>query len=616
MVGTIDELDVLPRCIDHLRQIGVEEIVVTDVGSTDGSREYVRSQERAGDVWLLEETRRKIPGVRRHLFEELGRAIDADFVLFMDSDEFWLPRGGDIRVALEGMDADIISVPRYNVVLASDGLAWPSDPTPLTDHDMLVWAQTTRDIFEVVQRDAEFPFIRGVNEPKVIVRPAALGTLHVGTHYVTGNDAGPWRHAVASDMIIAHAPFRTLERYEMRSRNAARAVARLPWFYSGGTGWQFRILADEVGTGTSRQGFERQRTSDEDLSALRERAVIRTPREIMDEPVPVFATLADERSAGLAAQPWLGVAAAALEAHGVEPIGKLEHISTGTVPTVLVGDSHVVRLFSPRPHGQQRFAAEAAAMAALASVEQLLVPRLLSQGELASGWHYTISTAIPGKRLADVTDQLERWSRREIAAWLGRWLHQLRATTTASLPARFSATDWRAAVRDRYSSAPELLAGRDLLPARHIEALPAWLPPVEQLLSGPGADALSHGDFDARHVRGPRRFGRRRFEPAGVVGLDDVGARHAMWDVGAIWWSFLRGDPDLTSRFLGAARLPDDHAPDFPRHALAWTLIGAANTSAKPVEIETHETLDDLAQRWFGSALATRGYVEREFARV
>lgn len=148
--------------------------------------------------------------------------------------------------------------------------------------------------------------------------------------------------------------------------------------------------------------------------------------------------------------------------------------------------------------------------------------------------------------LGDVNDMLGRWSQRETAAWLGRWLYELGSTSVTSLPTPFAEGDWRAAARARYGDAPALLAQKSLLPPRLIEAPPS-------LAATPRA-AVRWARSRCDEPRGLRRAARTRatavrassFRASCVVGLDSLGTRHAMWDFGTIWWSFLRGDADLT----------------------------------------------------------------------
>jgi hypothetical protein len=43
----MDEVELIGPCLDHLNRIGVFDIIVHDMGSTDGTRDILRSREGA-----------------------------------------------------------------------------------------------------------------------------------------------------------------------------------------------------------------------------------------------------------------------------------------------------------------------------------------------------------------------------------------------------------------------------------------------------------------------------------------------------------------------------------------------------------------------------------------
>ena len=53
-VGVKDEIELLPHCLTHLLAIGVDRLLVTDMGSTDGSWEWL--QEAASGLPLSTRT--------------------------------------------------------------------------------------------------------------------------------------------------------------------------------------------------------------------------------------------------------------------------------------------------------------------------------------------------------------------------------------------------------------------------------------------------------------------------------------------------------------------------------------------------------------------------------
>ena len=614
IVGTMDEMDILPRNVEHLRGLGVDEIIVNDAGSTDGTREYVLAQEHAGDVWLFDEVKAGGQEVRYAIRTQLARNVTADWVLFVDSDEFWLPRDGDLRAALEAAGADVISVPRYNVVLGPDGPLWPDDPDPVDAGSILLYAQPVRDVATLGEADPSFPYIQGLLGPKTAIRPEALGEIGAGNHFafLTGDRA--WRSGVSSDIVIAHLPFRSHERYRMRARNATRAVAASPEYFSH-LGWQFHRLAEELASDTTEQRFEDHRLDAAEIDRMRTSFEIRTADEIMTEPVPTYASSGDEAIAVTRAQPWLQAAARALDAHDLEP-GALAHISAGPIPTVLSGSEHAARLFPPHAAAREHLSLERAAHAVVDAHASLPAPRLVGTGELEAGWSYSISTALPRATLDKTEPELWPASRRAAAAWMGGWLRALHAVDVDDVPGVLARVDWRAELEARHSRAASTARRLGLLPRWLIDDLERWLPSVEAMSSSPGADTLSHAALGAEHVGGRIGPGRRNFEAVGVFGLANIGVRHAMWDIGAPWWSVLRGDPGATRSFLREADLPGRLDPGFANLALAWVLLTPPPAGATLPEIGEEETLDDLARRWFSGPVARRDYVSRDVSHA
>jgi hypothetical protein len=97
-----DEADVVDENIAFHLHAGVDFVIVTDNGSTDGTNEILERYERAGRLRLLRE-----PGDDMRQDEWVTRMArlaatehDADWVLHADADEFWWPRGGSLKDVL------------------------------------------------------------------------------------------------------------------------------------------------------------------------------------------------------------------------------------------------------------------------------------------------------------------------------------------------------------------------------------------------------------------------------------------------------------------------------------------------------------------------------------
>ena len=329
ILGTMDELDILPTAIEHLRRIGVSLIMVLDYGSTDGTLEYLVEAEAAGDIWLWHPSREDPTEVWGFIRAELARVSGADWVLFLDSDEFWLPASGSLHDLPELDDADVLSVMRYNVVLGSDGPQLPSRLGPSGYRDTLIYAQPIRDFATYMEKHPATPWIQGQLEPKLMARPQAIAATHAGDHSLDVRSGTRWRHAVASRVLIAHVPFRTLERFERRSSNVRDAISLVPDRYTDGIGWQWVRYARMADAGQTREEFERQILSDNELQALRVANVVRSVSDVFEQLIPVLTTEQEYLDMVLRAQPWLSLAGLACRLEGIEPNQPLQHVSTG-----------------------------------------------------------------------------------------------------------------------------------------------------------------------------------------------------------------------------------------------------------------------------------------------
>ncbi len=319
ILGTRDEADVLPTVVRRLREIGVDLIVVNDVGSTDETAEYLTEAERSGDIWVLHEPVDLGGNVERAALSAIARSVEVDWLLFLDSDEVPLPRHGSLH-DLEGLaDLDILAVPRYNVALGPDGPHLPSTLSPQHFDEILVYAQPIPDFYYHMQRVPETPWIRGVLEPKLLVRPEAVAVLQDGSHDVDPGDRWRWRRAVSHDLLLAHLPFRNLERFQMRAANVREVIDAAPEHYIGWNAWQWQRFAQMDREGRAREEYERQVIDAHELASLQQQRVIRSVAEIFEEPI----TSADSDEAWMSmaarAEPWLTATSLVSRKEAIQP---------------------------------------------------------------------------------------------------------------------------------------------------------------------------------------------------------------------------------------------------------------------------------------------------------
>src|SRR5207244_11687440 len=101
---------------------GVDFVVATDNGSTDGTLEILERYEQAGVLHLIREPSRDFQqGEWVTRMARLAAEHGADWVINADADEFWWPRAGDLKEALARLPA------RYGGV---HGVRQPFVPRP------------------------------------------------------------------------------------------------------------------------------------------------------------------------------------------------------------------------------------------------------------------------------------------------------------------------------------------------------------------------------------------------------------------------------------------------------------------------------------------------------
>ncbi len=97
-----DEQDILRENLDFHLANGVDEIILMDNRSVDGTAEIAREYERAGYLHYMFQPQDDY-SQGRWVTQMARRAVDelrADWVINNDADEFWWPHSGSLKDAL------------------------------------------------------------------------------------------------------------------------------------------------------------------------------------------------------------------------------------------------------------------------------------------------------------------------------------------------------------------------------------------------------------------------------------------------------------------------------------------------------------------------------------
>lgn len=227
-----DEADLIESQLAYHLGAGVDFVLATDHGSTDGTTEILRRYEREGRLRLFQvsgEVRES--EWRTHMARLAAGEHGADWIVNTDADEFWIPRSGTLKEALAAVPPEI-------------GVVWA-----LTCH-FVPRPEDGRSFAE--RMTVRFSPQAALNDPTSPYRPHAKAAhradpdivVWFGSHRVTTTflSLPGWHPA-----DVFHFPFRTLEQYERKSSRRARGDRPLGQYVRGLQAREGGRLADVYG---------------------------------------------------------------------------------------------------------------------------------------------------------------------------------------------------------------------------------------------------------------------------------------------------------------------------------------------------------------------------------
>ncbi|MBM1219522.1 glycosyltransferase family 2 protein [Ponticoccus sp. SC2-23] len=282
LVGVKNEFSLIGPCIGNLRAIGVTEIVVHDVASTDGTREWVAAQP---DVQLIETRDDDSNEVMEQRAMNAVLAMRSDWLIGMDADEFPLPKAGDLRACLAATKADVLKIPRYNVVLSDQGLRMPLPPHPGAYAQTDLYIQVDRNFRKKLQSNPTLTWLQFAPDSKIIFRLDRLRNGDIagftdGLHNVVAAEGATVVTETATDIVTAHVGLSDYDRF-------ARKVAHIQSLIAGGIasnfGWTWRRWAAQADEGTLRDEYDRSVVGEPEIAALRASGVIASAADLLEQ---------------------------------------------------------------------------------------------------------------------------------------------------------------------------------------------------------------------------------------------------------------------------------------------------------------------------------------------
>ena len=230
-----NEIDIIRQNIEfHLRR-GVDFVVATDNGSSDGTREVLAEFAHAGMLHLIDEAGDDFDQARwvTRMAYVAGSEHHADWILNADADEFWFPASGHLKTELADADADVLTCQPRHQLFAHDG----SGPDGFTDIVHRVRQPVPQPtLTDLLTDPLPVPFYYLDLGPKVICRARGLVEVHQGNHAATY--AGECREGSAN-IAVYHYPIRSFAQFVRKIDRGGACYARNPGLPPG-LGWQWR----------------------------------------------------------------------------------------------------------------------------------------------------------------------------------------------------------------------------------------------------------------------------------------------------------------------------------------------------------------------------------------
>jgi hypothetical protein len=204
-----DEADILRENIEFHLAHGVDELIIMDNLSVDGTRDIAREYERAGVAHVCSQPSddyaqgRWVTDMARRAAAELA----ADWVINSDADEFWWPATGSLKDVLAATQPSTIAVSaeRTNFV-----------PRPQTSEPF--WRRMD------VRCAVSVNLLGQPIQPKVAHRAREDVVVAYGNHAVSV--AGAPITAVPGPVTIFHFPLRSRDQFTDKIVNGGAAYAR------------------------------------------------------------------------------------------------------------------------------------------------------------------------------------------------------------------------------------------------------------------------------------------------------------------------------------------------------------------------------------------------------
>jgi Glycosyl transferase family 2 len=278
-LGVKDEADLIACTLEHLFAIGVDFVVVCDIESSDGTTDVLERYRSRGKIWYFQLGQDASQEEWERANLELLAQTDADWILFLDADEFPLPATGQLRESAAFARADVVTLDRFNVALCSARPTLPARLTPEHYDELMLVVDPVADYWQQLETTPSLPWLLSPIAPRVAARPDYIAGIALGAHDVVPPAGRPVRRERARDLFVAHVAFTTRHRFARKVANIRETLGLHSTTFPEGSALHWRRWAALPDPESVREEFDRMLFDPLAVVELRQRGVIRSASE-------------------------------------------------------------------------------------------------------------------------------------------------------------------------------------------------------------------------------------------------------------------------------------------------------------------------------------------------
>jgi glycosyltransferase involved in cell wall biosynthesis len=284
-----DEVDLIETTIAHLREIGIDVIIASDMGSTDGTLGVLERYRSDSDFMIIEHNEQTTTDEWSRTNLEVVKKVDVEWVTFVDADEYLLAATGSLRDCRALIDADVLAIDVFNIPLSASGPLMPRRLVVGAYDELSLIFKPIKDFRSYLRENPDSPMIRMEWGVKVMARPECIAAVGDGSHSVVPVQGAHLRFINPSDLLIAHLPFSTRRRFASKIESI-RLVFDIHDEYMGEhLGWHWRHWLALAEDGRLDEEFNRNVFDTDTIAALRMEGVIRSAQEVFEERISSIA---------------------------------------------------------------------------------------------------------------------------------------------------------------------------------------------------------------------------------------------------------------------------------------------------------------------------------------